>query len=180
MADFGSVGKEGAAGFISGDKPTVGAGSSGTGSIYSSDIWQFNSSSGTWDSVASFGGGVRYYAVAFGVNGKGYMGTGINGSPLPLNDWWEFQAPVSVSEINEKENLTVFPNPSSEKITLTFEPGNTPIEIEIMDLSGRLKKEFSMLNSSTTISVTDLESGIYILKAMTEKKILHRKISISK
>src|SRR5205823_2846144 len=43
--------------------------------------------------VASFPGSARSGAVAFTLNGKGYVGNGyniVNGSNHPLRDFWEF------------------------------------------------------------------------------------------
>ena len=176
VADFGIVGKSGPAAFVSGDRPTVGAGGAANSS-FTSDMWQYNSATDMWDSVASFGGGDRSYAVAFGVNGKGYMGLGSDGSLH--NDWWEFIPPITGISEAKSGKLTVYPNPASDQLTIVDDLNTAPFEIKIMDLSGRLKMEFKTCDSPTTISVKNLEAGIYILKATAGNKILFHKIMIS-
>lgn len=59
------------------------------------DFWQYNPDTDEWIEIASFAGTARYSAVAFSLNGQGYVGTGFDGSYLkdfwrydPSNDTW--------------------------------------------------------------------------------------------
>lgn len=47
-------------------------------------------SQNVWDSIADFGGGQRQRAVSFGLNGKGYVGTGLDTAEVVHNDMWEY------------------------------------------------------------------------------------------
>lgn len=44
------------------------------------DFWEYDPGTDTWSQIADFPGEARYSAVAFSVGGKGYVGTGFNGS----------------------------------------------------------------------------------------------------
>jgi hypothetical protein len=57
---------------------------------------------------------------------------------------------------------------------------NAPVQISIVDVAGRTYKEWRMVQSSETISVEDIENGIYFLKGVSGNKTMHLKILISK
>lgn len=104
------------------------------------------------------------------------MGTGDNGSPQ--NDWWEYLPPiVGISEA-ESGQLSVYPNPAKDKITVEGELKSAGCEIKIIDLSGSVKKELRISHLPATISISDLEAGIYILKVATGEKIAHQRITV--
>ncbi|MEM6262034.1 MAG: kelch repeat-containing protein, partial [Bacteroidota bacterium] len=44
---------------------------------------------GVWSEVANFPGGARAYAVGFSINGKGYVGTGVDNTSS-YKDFWEY------------------------------------------------------------------------------------------
>ncbi|HTI10574.1 MAG TPA: hypothetical protein VL832_18525 [Puia sp.] len=57
------------------------------------DFWAYDTASNTWSKEADFGGGPRQDAVGFSIAGKGYVGTGIDGSPK--KDFWEYDPATS-------------------------------------------------------------------------------------
>jgi N-acetylneuraminic acid mutarotase len=95
-AQFAGIGRQSAVGFTIGNKGYVGTGSDGYN--YLSDFWEYNPESNVWtrkadlpiiDSSLPASQQGRYGAVGFGINGKGYITTGFNGSNA-LKDCWEF------------------------------------------------------------------------------------------
>ncbi len=52
------------------------------------DFWEYDPIANSWTQRARFQGGARYSAVAFTVLGKGYVGTGFDGSYL--KDFWSY------------------------------------------------------------------------------------------
>jgi hypothetical protein len=68
----------------------------------------------------------------------------------------------SQPEINE---LRLYPNPSSDLIYIDYKALSKAVTIEIYDVRGQLLKNIKMNNQSTNvISVSDLSSGLYLLK----------------
>ncbi len=53
------------------------------------DFWRYDPSMDRWYRIANFPGNARNAAVAFSVNGKGYVGTGYDGNNK-LKDFWEY------------------------------------------------------------------------------------------
>lgn len=71
----------------------------------------YNSETGQWVTVADFPGKGRRGAVAFSLNGKGYIGLGQNDQEVErFNDFWEY-TPVS----NSWRRITDFPSISRSR-----------------------------------------------------------------
>lgn len=54
------------------------------------------SQAGVWTPKAPFGGSARQYAVAFAINGKGYVGTGFDTITGYRKDFWEYDPATNV------------------------------------------------------------------------------------
>jgi Secretion system C-terminal sorting domain len=82
----------------------------------------------------------------------------------------ELPSLVGVSEQTEASPISVFPNPTTENITIQT-PFSEKTNIEIVDVFGRLmyQKEFS--GSEITIQVNQFPKGVYFLKATAGNKI---------
>lgn len=73
--------------FVVSDKAYVGLGYDGTNLLQ--DIYKFDPATGAWTEAMSFSN-KRRGAVAFSLNGKGYLGFGVNNSGVYRSDLWEF------------------------------------------------------------------------------------------
>ncbi|MEO0338522.1 MAG: kelch repeat-containing protein [Bacteroidota bacterium] len=97
--DFPGLGRTAAVAFSVDGKGYVGTGFNGDLDEEFADFWSFapNAPVGQmWERKADFQGSARYNAVAFALNGKGFVGTGYDGNYLkdfyqylPENDSWE-------------------------------------------------------------------------------------------
>ncbi len=70
---------------------------------------------------------------------------------------------------NEKfftENFTLYPNPTSDVLNISSKNGLEMKEIKITDLSGRIVRT---LNNATTINVSDLSAGTYLIDITTKE-----------
>src|SRR5438045_7987523 len=56
--------------------------------LYKKDFWEYDPATDTWTQKADFGGVARNRATGFSINGKGYIGTGWDGSFR--KDFWEY------------------------------------------------------------------------------------------
>lgn len=67
------------------------------------------------------------------------------------------------------EDVTVYPNPASEIVTIDGLPQNGSSTIEVMDLSGRMVTTMDVVNAiSTTFDVSSLQNGLYIVRLTSE------------
>ena len=66
----------------------------------------------------------------------------------------------SLSIIEFSDQITVFPNPTKDEITISVNNFKGNIKTQIYDLIGNML----LLTSETTISLQDYARGIYLLK----------------
>lgn len=64
-----------------------------------------------------------------------------------------------------KSNFTIYPNPSSEVISISNNNAVAINSIEVSDINGRIVKNIDA--NSTTFSVRELNAGVYFLKVTT-------------
>jgi len=117
-----------------------------TGSIYVTG--SFDSNSITFDSVAL--SNVGYGDVFLAKLG---IGTGIN-------------------ELSNSLYISIFPNPSTNEITIETPEKAT---IEILNIEGQILKTITTAEKQTTIDVSNLSGGVYIIKAKTERGVAVKK-----
>lgn len=73
---------------------------------------------------------------------------------------WEPTVALGVNELMTKDDLSVYPNPFKDQITIS---GNLPLQaVTIYDASGKIVKEIK--GNTRTISLQQIPSGIYIMK----------------
>ncbi len=86
---------------------------------------------------------------------------------------------LSVSYKAPLDQLTVFPNPFSDRLELSYPGNHSGIEVSIYDMVGSLcyRKNLQPAGNTTfTISPAGLAPGVYILKAASDQGTFSRKI----
>ena len=86
---------------------------------------------------------------------------------------------VSIDNISTK-NIKVFPNPTSDKLIITFPDYQTNLEIKLFDNSGKLVKSMFSSEKEIDLYVADLSEGIYILKLKSENNFYQTKVTVTK
>ncbi|MCU0318505.1 MAG: PKD domain-containing protein [Flavobacteriales bacterium] len=85
------------------------------------------------------------------------------------------QLATSVNEIAEVETLELWPNPTSDRITLRWSgDGVRATEILVMDLEGRVvleQREGGQGNGTFEVNVAQLEAGAYVVRISAEGRI---------
>ncbi len=89
MAPFPGSGRIASVSFSMNGKGYIGTGYNNDLDIEElGDFWEYDPESNSWTQKSDFLGGARYSAVGFSIGGKGYIGTGYNGSFL--KDFWKY------------------------------------------------------------------------------------------
>jgi hypothetical protein len=65
---------------------------------------------------------------------------------------------------SEQTNLIFYPNPADETITIELKHAGKSNKVTILDLSGRLVIENSIILGKNEISVRDLTPGMYYIR----------------
>ena len=67
--------------------------------------------------------------------------------------------------IGQSDNLSLYPNPANDAITVSI-PTNTKYDfISIFNIQGELIQQQPLLNSTSEINISNLTSGMYVIKA---------------
>jgi hypothetical protein len=75
---------------------------------------------------------------------------------------------TNVSEIEtiEKPSIKLYPNPTSDILAITG-LGKTTAQVSILNLQGQLVKKGELSPDQTSVSIANLENGIYFIKINT-------------
>lgn len=88
--------------------------------------------------------------------------------------------------VKEEENVSMFPNPAKDQITLNFNfSDSAPVTINIYDIEGKLVKseiikDYKSGNYEKTYSMSEFENGTYLVEFVQNKTKVVRKISIQR
>lgn len=106
------------------------------------------------------------YAVINDTSGAWSLGT--------LDGTYTFEGlcSLSVDEFS-LDAISIYPNPTTEKVTIDANPSIQINNIELYDITGKLvlKKE-----NSSSVSLSELHSGIYMMRIKTDNGLVTRKI----
>ncbi|MDP3929389.1 MAG: T9SS type A sorting domain-containing protein [Bacteroidota bacterium] len=77
-------------------------------------------------------------------------------------------APIGLSGLNPNMQLSVFPNPASEKVTLKMEANFDLLSIQLFDLQGRLiETTFEKNQDEINFGISHLQAGSYLVLLKT-------------
>ena len=180
-ADVPGGGRENAVGFSVGNNGYIGLGLDSTTTTWLQDFWQWNQLTNTWVQKPNFSDR-RQNAVGFSIGNNGYIGTGYDNTAT--RDFWEYcdtLCTVGVNEFNGAVNISVFPNPASDKIEVSSQQ-SVISSIEIYNLLGEkvYTSPFTENRLSVTFNISNIPSGVYVLHVKANKGMFYKKIVIQR
>jgi hypothetical protein len=76
---------------------------------------------------------------------------------------------VSVKAEGQKLKTIIYPNPSSDgKVTVVFDDANSSRDVQLMDLSGRIVRQWKSVSANNLV-IDQLRAGFYQLKIVTHE-----------
>ena len=84
---------------------------------------------------------------------------------------------VGVDETHENA-IAIFPNPASEMIQVRLPNGMESALIQLIDLKGSILKHQTSFVGTSSINVSDLPAGSYIMRLEVQEAVLHQTIII--
>jgi len=120
----------------------------------------------------SWGGQQRtdfeYYWFQKNINGPILILKGGNTNIFSAKHFYNNPFTTSVNNVSNKDNILIYPNPSSGLFTFSNIGINS--SIEIYDITGRLIFNTTTQNTSETINLYDKQKGVYFYKIISDKK----------
>ncbi len=117
-----------------------------------------------WKAPTTNQGEIKFYAASVAGNGAG-----ISGDQVVSATSESFNV-LGISEA-KRLNFEMFPNPTSDNLTIQLPSGAEEANVEFYDYVGRLALSKKITSSNNKIAVSNLSRGIYILKVISEDKI---------
>lgn len=83
----------------------------------------------------------------------------------------------SLADVNfqAKNQVLVYPNPASKLLNIELED-NSITKITLFDLNGRALQNINLSINKTTIDISNLDNGIYLMQIIMNKDIVLKKI----
>lgn len=98
--------------------------------------------------------------------------TNLNG----IFDFLEEAVALGVDSHGLNASISLYPNPASDVLNISNKSGDDISSIVIFSVNGALVKEIRQLNGASSISVSDLQSGVYFVKLTTGNQVVNCKL----
>ncbi len=120
-----------------------------------------------WRSPSTDEGQVTFYAALNAANGNGQA---FDGSDQVVTTNSGTISSLSISEA-QRLDFDMFPNPAADNLTIQLPSNSVEATVEFYDYIGRLALSNKISASNNKINVHNLNSGVYILKVVSNDKI---------
>ncbi|MBK9477841.1 MAG: T9SS type A sorting domain-containing protein [Bacteroidia bacterium] len=82
----------------------------------------------------------------------------------------------------EKLSIDLYPNPSNDKLIVSYQPIDTPQTLEVVDISGKtvLKSNVPQWSQYQNLDISKLFEGVYLCRLVCRDKIVSAKFVISR
>jgi hypothetical protein len=110
---------------------------------------------------------------------KNRMNATINAVRLSVVNSSSCMPPIGIEEFNLNSKVSVYPNPAKEFIDVEAH-FNFPVvvEIELVDLSGRICTTMSSSSAKTRLSLQGISPGMYVLRITTPFGYANKKVTV--
>ena len=99
--------------------------------------------------------------------------TTANGCTVRSDDFVYF---VTQTEMSRDKELSVYPNPVLDELTVNLPSPSGTVAFEVVDMMGRTIKNIQSTGAKHTISTSDLDAGPYLLLIRDQKQKHVKKI----
>lgn len=88
--------------------------------------------------------------------------------------------PLSINNIDDSADLSIYPNPAQDRITILLNINNKqPVTIKLIDLAGKeIKTEYTTNKRQLNLDISEIPNGVYIIQVKSETQTFNSKIII--
>jgi N-acetylneuraminic acid mutarotase len=148
---------------------------SGTTVVNYQGFYEYSAETASWSQLTSFYGPGRGGAKGFLLGDTLIVGLGETAfqADSALGDVWSSGNTLSgITNISANAGM-IFPNPTSSKVTVSYTDAATvPASFRLYDMTGRqMNTVYTMGRGNTSIDLSGLSSGVYLLEAFDKNQI---------
>lgn len=147
----------------------------------SNDHWQYDPVANTWTQKSNLSGALRNDAVAFSIGMKGYVTCGADLTFTALNDLHEYTPDTtllnSVTSVFPEDLFAAWCDYDQRILNVSI-PNGSATYLELIDLNGKSWHSSFVTGTSHKIPVTELSSGIYLIRFKQGNRSQSEKILI--
>jgi hypothetical protein len=114
----------------------------------------------------------RYVQTAAGFN-RSYRIITVDASHVTVSPPLRSCLGTGVNELNDPYNISVFPNPSMDQITIVCQ---RQAIVEILNIQGQVLKGLTAHDGYNKVDLSDFPGGVYIIRAQTASGIVIKKL----
>ena len=89
--------------------------------------------------------------------------------------WSQISGTLSINEIENNEDVNIYPNPTTGIFTISTEGGKIK-EVKVFNLLGEEIYSTTIDNQQTTINLSSQAQGIYFVQVEIDKGIMRKKL----
>ena len=132
-----------------------------------------------WLSIEDYGDGTALLSGT-SLTGSGIHDVRIKAEQDDIEKLQNFEITVdeNVSIKDDKISIDIYPNPVNDILNIDFSVLPSNSQINIFDLNGRLIISENLFSENNTISVKNIESGVYLIELTNDSQIYKHKILI--
>lgn len=90
-------------------------------------------------------------------------------------DYLESTVALGVSSFQLQNTIVLYPNPTKSILNIDNRSGESISTISVYSITGTLVKEFKKADALQTISISDLQNGVYFVKILISNQVLNYK-----
>jgi len=94
---------------------------------------------------------------------------------LFVESFWS-DSTLTVEDPGYNPEVNVFPNPASDKITVSWSQGYSPEKVVLTDALGRVMEEKNVTGNNTTFDMANYPVGLYFVRIESVQDIIYRKV----
>ena len=126
-----------------------------------------------------------YFNLAYMINKSGrystYTNALLNQIMYPLTDWgfdigFKLSANTGVQKADASK-INIYPNPANSELNIQL-ANDGSAQIQIINLVGKVVKDIQTSNMLSTIQISDLAQGMYLVKIVQGEKVFTSKVLV--
>lgn len=86
---------------------------------------------------------------------------------------------LGIGEESVLNNLVIYPNPASDHFKINGLENEQNYNIEIVNINGQLVKKYARVSNNMSLDISNLQNGVYFLKASNSENSFTKKLVIS-